>query len=123
MAKFLPSIDHEVLLGLIPRRTPPDLHWLAKRTVQSGGRREAVHFHLPGGDLLTPLHLRYGLRIGNLTSQGWANAMLSPMDHFTTGALAERRTSGVGELSSARSFVKSERHASLAARTAVSVSC
>jgi len=39
-------------------------------------------FRFPGDDLLTPLGRPRGLPIGNLTSQIWANMMLTPVDHL-----------------------------------------
>jgi retron-type reverse transcriptase len=59
---------------------------LASRKAQRGKRyRENVlQFieHFSGDDLLTPLHRKRGLPIGNLTSQFFANCYLNGLDHF-----------------------------------------
>ncbi|MEO7035205.1 MAG: reverse transcriptase/maturase family protein [Polyangiaceae bacterium] len=87
IAKFFPSIDHEILLQIILPKTPPNLHWLARRIVASAGPCEPVRNYFPGDDLFTPSTRAHGLPIGNLTSQVWANAMLTPVDHLLASSL------------------------------------
>jgi hypothetical protein len=87
VAKFFPSVDHELVLSLVRPRTPRELWWLAERIVGSGGPCERADFRFPGDDLLTPLERPHGLPIGNLTSQVWANAMLTPLDHLLGSGL------------------------------------
>ncbi len=87
IAKFFPSIDHEQLLRLILPRTPRSLHWLAERIVRQGGPCEPTHYRFPGDDLQSALAHPRGLPIGNLTSQVWANAMLTPVDHLLASGL------------------------------------
>lgn len=87
IAKFFPSIDHAVVLGLILQRTPRELRWLAERIVHAAGPCEPVVHHFPGDDLFTPFQRPHGLPIGNLTSQVWANAMLTPVDHMLASQL------------------------------------
>ncbi len=87
LARFFPSIDHALLLQIILPRTPPDLRWLARRIVAAGGPCEPVVHYFPGDDLLTPHQRPHGLPIGNLTSQVWANAMLTPVDHLLASLL------------------------------------
>ncbi len=87
LAKFFPSIDHDMLLGIIRPRTPCELRWLAERIVRAGGPCEQVALHFPGDDLLAPHQRPHGLPIGNLTSQVWANAMLTPVDHMLASQL------------------------------------
>ncbi|MFW5741159.1 MAG: reverse transcriptase domain-containing protein [Myxococcota bacterium] len=82
IAKFFPSIDHDILLSIVLPRTPPELRWLAERIVRASGPCERVAFHFPGDELMTPHQRPHGLPIGNLTSQVWANAMLTPVDHL-----------------------------------------
>ncbi len=43
--------------------------------------------YFPGDDLFTPATRPHGLPIGNLTSQIWANAMLTPVDHLIASRL------------------------------------
>jgi len=87
IAKFFPSIDHCTLLELLLPRSPPDLHWLVRRVLGAPGHIEPVAFRFPGDDLLTPTERRHGLPVGNLTSQVWANAMLTPVDHLLASHL------------------------------------
>jgi hypothetical protein len=49
--------------------------------------QEPVNLHFPGDDLFTPYERRWGLPIGNLTSQFSANLYLDPLDHFCTEVL------------------------------------
>ncbi len=80
--KFFPSIDHEVLWTLLRPRCPKALCWLTQRILSASGHVEPVSFHFPGDDLWTPGQRPHGLPVGNLTSQVWANAMLTPVDHL-----------------------------------------
>ncbi len=92
--KFFPSIDHEVL-----RAQLRDLHrgaenedearWLEDLFLDHPGGFERATFWFPGDDLLAGLRPR-GLPIGNLTSQWWANLILSPADHFLANGLGVR---------------------------------
>ncbi len=55
--------------------------------MRAGGPTEPVAFHFPGDDLFAPLLRPHGLPIGNLTSQIWANAVLTPVDHLLGSGL------------------------------------
>lgn len=90
--KFFPSVDHEVLLGLVARKIKcaPTLK-LLRRIIASSNPQEPVVRYFPGDDLFTPFERRRGLPIGNLTSQFLANVMLNPLDHFVK---EERRADG-----------------------------
>ena len=81
--KFFPSVDHEVLLGLIARKIKcgPTLG-LLRRIIASSNPQEPVVRYFAGDDLFTPFERRRGLPIGNLTSQFLANVVLNPLDHF-----------------------------------------
>jgi RNA-directed DNA polymerase len=48
---------------------------------------EHVAWHFPGDDLFAPLLRSHGLPIGSLTSQVWANAFLTPVDHVIASHL------------------------------------
>lgn len=87
IAKFFPSIDHELLLRIILPRPPRALHWLVHRILTHSGPTEPVSFRFPGDDLFAPFSRRRGLPIGDLTSQVWANAMLTPVDHLLASEL------------------------------------
>jgi RNA-directed DNA polymerase len=80
--KYFPSIDHEVLLGLLERVIGDGrLLGLIGHILDShaDGQRQVWP---PGGDLLDVRTVKRGLPIGNLTSQFFANVYLNPLDHF-----------------------------------------
>ena len=91
--QFFPSVDHEVLYGLIARRiADPRVMRLVRLILKSGEGILASEYMMewfPGDDLLTPLRPR-GLPIGNLTSQFWGNVYLDGLDHFVKEDLRER---------------------------------
>ena len=81
--KYFPSIDHEILKGLIRRRIKcPETLWLIDTIIDASNEQIPVIEYFPGDDLLTPVVRRRGLPIGNLTSQFFANLYLSPFDHL-----------------------------------------
>jgi RNA-directed DNA polymerase len=81
--KYFPSIDHEILKGLIRRRLKcPDTLWLIDTIIDASNEQPPAIEHFPGDDLLTPVQRRRGLPIGNLTSQFFANIYLNPFDQF-----------------------------------------
>lgn len=85
IVRHFPSIDHEVLVGILARRlTDPGLLSLAARIIGSGNgilEQEYAMVYFPGDDLLAALRPR-GLPIGNLTSQFWSNCYMNPLDQF-----------------------------------------
>ncbi|HEX5273207.1 MAG TPA: RNA-directed DNA polymerase, partial [Gemmataceae bacterium] len=83
VAKYFPSIDHEILKGQIARKvTDRDVLWLANRIIDASNAQEEVREWFPGDDLFAPGGRRRGLPLGNQTSQFFANVYLSPLDHF-----------------------------------------
>lgn len=81
--KYFPSIDHEILKGMIRRKIKcSDTLWLVDTVIDAGNEQIPIIEYLPGDDLLTPVERRKGLPIGNLTSQSFANLYLNPFDHF-----------------------------------------
>jgi RNA-directed DNA polymerase len=80
--KYFPSIDHEVLLGLVARVIGDrQLLDLIAKIVAS--HHDSVEQQWPrGGDLFDVRLRQRGLPIGNLTSQFLANVYLNPLDHF-----------------------------------------
>ncbi len=85
ITQFFPSIDHEILRGILKRMLPDEsVFWLID-SILAGGREvlaeeyEMVYFN---GDDLFAIKRPRGLPIGNLTSQWWANCYLNPFDHF-----------------------------------------
>jgi len=86
--KFFPSIDHDVLKDLF-RRLIKDRSTLQLMDliVDSSNPQESVTAWFAGDDLFTPAQRRRGLPIGNLTSQWFANWMLTPLDYFVTRVL------------------------------------
>ena len=85
LRQFFPSIDHQVLTGILARKLDdPRVLWLCRVILASGTgvlSEEYRMVYFPGDDLLAGLRPR-GLPIGNLTSQFWANVYLNPFDHF-----------------------------------------
>jgi retron-type reverse transcriptase len=89
--KYFPSIDHEILYGLIARKLKdPDVLWLIRRIIDSSNPQEPVQTYFPGDDLFTPFERRKGIPIGNLTSQFFANIYLNGFDHFVKRKLGCR---------------------------------
>jgi len=96
LLKFFPSVDHEVLEGVLGRTIacPPTLA-LCRRILESGAGVLADEYPMqwyPGDDLFTPLGRARGLPIGNLTSQFWANVLLNELDHFVKETLDDDET-------------------------------
>jgi hypothetical protein len=90
--KFFPSIDHQVLLGLLARKVKCRRTLeLIERIVRASNPQEPAAQHFPGDDLFTPHTRRHGIPIGNLTSQFFANVMLDPLDHYVKEKLRCRR--------------------------------
>ena len=85
IVKHFPSIDHEILLGILFRTIlDEDVRWLIKTILASGEGILEDDYPMawfPGDDLLALARPR-GLPIGNLTSQFWSNCYLNPFDHF-----------------------------------------
>lgn len=83
IAKYFPSIDHEILIGLLERKIKdPRVLWLIRVVVDASNEQEFVCRHFAGDDLFSPLARRRGIPIGNLTSQFFANVYLNGFDHF-----------------------------------------
>ena len=81
--KYFPSIDHEILKGLIRQQIKcPETLWLIETIIDASNEQIPVIEYFPGDELITPVLRRRGLPIGNLTSQFFANLYLSPFDHF-----------------------------------------
>ncbi|HMB07556.1 MAG TPA: reverse transcriptase/maturase family protein [Isosphaeraceae bacterium] len=86
--KFFPSIDHEILKGLVARKVKdPHVLWLVDRIIDHSNPQDPVLAWFPGDDLFTPIERRRGLPLGNQTSQFFANVYLDPLDHFVTDRL------------------------------------
>lgn len=85
--KFFPSIDHAVLRAVLDPLTPPAWRWLRDVFLDAPADCERALWHFPGDDLFAPLARPHGLPIGSLTSQIWANALLTPMDHLLASHL------------------------------------
>jgi retron-type reverse transcriptase len=86
--KFFPSIDHEILKGLLRRRIKDrNVLALADLLIDRSNEQDGPAFYFPGDNLFTPYERRRGLPIGNLTSQWFANLYLDGLDHFITSRL------------------------------------
>ncbi|MGA7933011.1 MAG: RNA-directed DNA polymerase [Kovacikia sp.] len=85
---YFPSIDHELLKGLIRRKIKCNKTlWLIETIIDASNDQFPVVHHFPEDDLLAPLTRRRGLPIGNLTSQFFANVYLNGFDHFVKETL------------------------------------
>jgi len=93
LAQFFPSIDHEILRGILKNMLSDEsAMWLIDRILFSGrgvlaGEYDMVYFpsddpSTGSGQGLLAANRPRGLPIGNLTSQLWANCYLNPFDHF-----------------------------------------
>src|SRR5271167_2551342 len=81
--KFFPSLDHEILKGLVARKIKDkDVLWLVGQIIDHSNPQEEVVNYFPGDDLFTPGERQRGIPIGNQTSQFFANVYLDPLDHF-----------------------------------------
>jgi len=90
IARYFPSIDHEILFHLLARKIGDKrlLNLLATIIAHSPPEvGEPVWF--PGDELFAPLR-PHGLPIGNQTSQFFANVYLNPFDHFVKENLREK---------------------------------
>jgi retron-type reverse transcriptase len=81
--KFFPSVDHEILKGLLARKIKDkDVLCLVSQIIDHSNPQEEVQNWFSGDDLFTPCERRLGIPIGNQTSQFFANVCLDPLDHF-----------------------------------------
>lgn len=91
--KCFPSIDHQILLGILGKRLADTaLMELIHKIVASGAGVLADEYPMQwfdGDDLFAALRPR-GLPIGNLTSQFWANVYLNELDYFVKQELRWR---------------------------------
>lgn len=86
--KFFPSMDHQVLKGLVARKIKDsNVLWLVGKIVDGSNPQESVTMWFPGDDLFTPSERLRGIPIGNQTSQFFANVYLDPLDHFVKDRL------------------------------------
>ena len=82
VSKYFPSIDHEVLTGLVERVIGDGrVLDLLNRVLASHADAEVKEWPA-GGGLFDYRARRKGMPIGNLTSQFLANVYLNPLDHF-----------------------------------------
>jgi len=80
VVKYFPSIDHEILKGLLARviKCRPTLELASNIIDHSNPQVESIAY-FPGDDLFTPFERRRGLPLGNQTSQFFANVYLNPL--------------------------------------------
>jgi len=85
IVKFFPSVDLQILRGILARKlADDDVLWLCDLILDGGAgvlENEYTMRWFPGDDLFAQLRPR-GLPIGNLTSQFWANVLLNELDQF-----------------------------------------
>ncbi len=82
VAQYFPSIDHDILKEKLCRRIKDrQLLKLLGRIIDGSPASAIAPYYFTGDDLLTPIERRYGIAIGNLTSQFFANLYLDDLDH------------------------------------------
>ncbi|NJO83572.1 MAG: RNA-dependent DNA polymerase, partial [Blastochloris sp.] len=83
--EFFPSVDHEILVGILARHIGDQRVLELIEQLLAGGRdvlaEEYTPVLFPGDDIFALARPR-GLPIGNLTSQFFANVYLHPLDLF-----------------------------------------
>lgn len=83
IAKYFPSIDHEILVSLMARKIKdPRVLWLIRTIIDASNQQEFVCHYYAGDDLYAPIARLKGIPIGNLTSQFFSNVYLDGFDHF-----------------------------------------
>ncbi|WP_447972702.1 reverse transcriptase domain-containing protein [Nitrospira sp. Kam-Ns4a] len=88
VAKFFPSLDHDLLFGLVARRIHDEgVLWLVRTVIDGSNPQEPVLRYFGGDDLFTPHERRRGIPIGNQTSQFFANVYLDGLDHYAKETL------------------------------------
>ncbi|MBN1347718.1 MAG: RNA-directed DNA polymerase [Phycisphaerae bacterium] len=91
IVKFFPSVDHEILKGLLRSRIRDgDVLWLCDLIIDASNPQEPAADYYPGDDLFAPCERRRGLPIGNMTSQFWANVYLHGLDSFVKRGLRRK---------------------------------
>ncbi len=81
--RYFPSVDHEILKYRIRKVIGDrDAIWLIDQIIDSYSESIPLVQYFPGDDLFSPLEMRKGMPIGNLTSQIFANIYLDGLDHF-----------------------------------------
>ena len=81
--KYFPSIHHSTLKGIIRRKIRcRSTLWLIETIIDNSNPQEAVDHRFSGVEFSTESKQKFGLPIGNLTSQFFANLYLNEFDHF-----------------------------------------
>ena len=85
LRQFFPSVDHQILRGILARKIADQEVMGLIDAILAGGAGilddEYDQVYFPGDDLLAALRPR-GIPIGNLTSQFWANVYLNELDQW-----------------------------------------
>lgn len=86
--KYFPSIDHDILFGLLARRIHDDgVLWLVRLIIDGSNPQQEILRYFPGDALFSPCDRRRGIPIGNQTSQFFANVYLNGLDHYAKETL------------------------------------
>lgn len=86
--KYFPSIDHEILKGLLRKKVScvKTLN-LLDNLINSSNKQQNALFYYKDDNLFTPYERTKGIPLGNLTSQFFGNLYLNRFDHFATEVL------------------------------------
>ena len=90
IARYFPSINHEILVSQIERVVGDKAVLNLIRTILASHRDATEQEWETDGDLFSVRERIRGLPIGNLTSQFFANVYLNPLDHFVKHELRVR---------------------------------
>ena len=80
--RYFPSIRHDLMLEKIARVVGDEKVMALIRQILGSHVQKVENVWPLGGDLFDVREMRYGLPIGNLTSQFFANIFLDGFDHF-----------------------------------------
>jgi RNA-directed DNA polymerase len=89
IVKYFPHIDQDILLDQVKGYIKcKDTLWLIQKILES--KESDCIDYFPEDDLFTPLSMKTGIPIGNLTSQFLANVYLNGFDHYIKEVLKTR---------------------------------
>ena len=81
--KYFPSIDHQILKQIVRGKiADKKVLALTDLIIDSSPINEVRIKYFPGDTLFSPIELRQGIPIGNLTSQFFANLYLNELDQW-----------------------------------------
>ena len=81
--KYFPSIDHEILIGMLRKKiTCEETMQLLIGLIENSNKQEDAFFYFGDDTLMEPYERCKGIPLGNLTSQFFGNWYLNAFDHY-----------------------------------------